>query len=167
MRKLSEINKMAKDIKALELDVYSKEDGSSQALILFDGVLDSKRLLQSYEIEALSNHFYGNAIISAANTTMLDELHSLLTDLCDKGFRSSDGGTMIYPVKAKFDDLVVKKHSEEYSGPVNVVITKTDSLEHNILVLTCHWGNNLFRNDYYVVGVIGDTEDIEQLIEQI
>lgn len=167
MRKLSEINRIAKDIKALELDVDSKEGVSSQALILFDGVLDSKKLLQSYEIEALSNHFYGNANISEANTTMLDELHSLLTDLCDKGFRSSDGGTMIYPVKAKFDDLVRKEHSEEYSGPVNVVITKTESLEHNILILTCHWGNNLFRNDYYVVGVIGETEDMELMLERI
>lgn len=163
MRKLSEMRgQMTKTP-----PVKNTDCDTSLSLILFENVLDSEKLLHSPEIQALVKLCFGEVNLSKAHTALMEDLHSLIGDEVYKGLRKTDGTTMIYPVKAKLTDLLEENHNPEYSGPLNVLLLKPDDTEHNILVLTTHWSDNLFRNDHSVVGVIGDTADIEDMIDKI
>lgn len=163
MRKLSEIMKESRDNAPVDT---TPDNDSSQSLIVFENVLDSEKVLHSSEIETLLEHFYGNANLSTAHTPLLEKLNTLIENIANKGLTSTDGRAMIYPVKDDFDNLVLEDHNLDYSGPLNILIVKPDEIERNLLVLTCHWGDNLFRNDHSVVGVIGETEDLEDLIDR-
>ena len=72
---------------------------------------------------------------------------------------------MIYPVKAKFEDWTLETHSDEYSGPLYIQVLSTDEAFLNILTINCQWDDGLFRNDNYVIGVIMDTEDAENVVK--
>ena len=71
---------------------------------------------------------------------------------------------MVYPIKARFEDLAHDTHSDEYSAPLYLFLFDTDEIK-NLLVLTCQWYDGLFRNDYYVVGVIAPEDRVLGLIE--
>ena len=132
---------------------------SSQVLVLFDDVLDGKQLLQLPEILALVKHFYGKVELSLVKIMDNPEkLHDWFREAQYKSDRQETG--MIYPVKARFDDLTLATHSDEFSGPLYVRILTPDETIFDVLTISCQWSDGLFRNDYYVVGAIVDTEDL-------
>lgn len=134
---------------------------SSQALVLFDGVLDGEKLLESPEIKSLVNHFYGGADLSVFKVDNPERLHDWFREA---QYKSDHQGTgMIYPVKARFDDLTLATHSDEFSAPLYVRIFKPDETVFDVLTITCHWFDGIFRNDYYVVGAIVDAEDLDKI----
>ena len=133
---------------------------SSQVLVLFDEVLDGDKLLQSPEIIALVKHFYGKVELSLVKIMDNPEnLHDWFREAQYKSDRQEFG--QIYPVKARFDDLTLATHSDQFSGPLYVRIFKPDETVFDVLTITCHWSDGLFKNDYYVVGAIVDIEDLE------
>ena len=132
---------------------------SSQALVLFDEVLDGDKLLQSPEIKALVGHFYDSVNLSIVRVDDPEKLHDWFRDAQYKSDRQESG--MIYPVKAHFDDQTLATHSDQFSGPLYVRIFKPDETVFDVLTITCHWSDGLFKNDYYVVGAIVDIEDLE------
>lgn len=136
---------------------------SSQALVLFDGVLDGDKLLQSPEIIALVKHFYGKVELSLVKIDDPETLHDWFREAQYKSDRQESG--MIYPVKARFDDLTLATHSDEFRGPLYVRIFKPDETSSDVLTITCHWFDGLFRNDYYVVGAIVDPEDLGAILK--
>ena len=71
---------------------------------------------------------------------------------------------MIYPVKADFGDLTLDSFSDQFSGPLYVQIFTPDIADYYMLTFTCCWNDGVFKNDYYVVGVIADTEDLGKII---
>lgn len=131
---------------------------SSQALVLFEDVLDGEKLLQSPEIKALVKQFYDNADLSVVQIDDPEALHDWFRDAQYKSDRKGTG--MIYPVKARFDDLTLATHSDQFSGPLYVRILTPDETVFTVLTFTCHWFDGLFRNDYYVVGAIVDADDL-------
>ena len=134
---------------------------SSQALVLFHDVLDGEKLLESPEIKALVDHFYDNPSLSVVNM----ESPEILQDwLREAQYRADvQGNVMVYPFKAPFNEMTLATHSEEFSGPLLVqVFTPSESI-FDILTITCHWSDGLFVNDYYVVGAIVDTDDLEKI----
>lgn len=156
MRKLSEINSgKGEQRPALELKI-------GQSLILFDGVLDSEKLLCSDEIQALVKASYGVYNLSYED---VDRNQELLDWLREELVRSQFD-SMIYPVKAKFEDLAVKGHSDEFSGPLNVILFHPDDTECCYLVFVCHWTSpdGLFRNNEAVVGMIADNGDLKETL---
>lgn len=131
---------------------------SSQALVLFDDVLDGEKLLQSPEIITLVNHFYDSADLSIVRIDDPEKLHDWFRDA---QYKSDCQGTgMIYPVKANFDDLTLATHSDQFSAPLYVRIFKPGEAVFDVLTITCRWFDGLFRNDYYVVGAIVDADDL-------
>lgn len=132
---------------------------SSQVLVLFDDVLDGKQLLQSPEILALVKHFYGKVELSLVKIMDNPEkLHDWFREAQYKSDRQETG--MIYPVKARFDDLTLATHSDQFSGPLYVRILTPDETVFDVLTITSHWFDGIFRNDYYVVGAIVDADDL-------
>ncbi len=71
---------------------------------------------------------------------------------------------MIYPVKADFGDLTLDSFRDQFSGPLYVQIFTPDIADYDMLTFTCCWNDGIFRNDYYVVGVIADTDDLGKII---
>ena len=136
---------------------------SSQVLVLFDEVLDEQKLLLSLEIKALVNHFYDNANLSVVKIDSPEKLHDWFRDAQYKSDRQESG--MIYPVKARFDDLTLATHSDQFSGPLYVRILTPDETVFTVLTITCHWFDGLFRNDYYVVGAIVDVNDLGAILK--
>ena len=63
--------------------------------------------------------------------------------------------------------MALDTHGKEYSGPLVMTIIERGKGENDLLILTCNWGDGLFRNDYYIIGVIADTEDLEKMIDCI
>jgi len=35
--------------------------------------------------------------------------------------------------------------------------------EHPMLTITCRWGSGVFQNDYYIIGLIAYTGDLEKI----
>lgn len=160
MKKLSEIMKAPQQV-----NVDAGAQQVWQSLILFDGVLDGNKIIKSEEVNRLLTFFYGQPHLSLVDTNISKELHTWLRDemyLADVNCR-----VKIYPFKADFEDFAVKAHSEEYSGPLCIQVFKPkEALENEILVLTCRWNDNLFLNDYYVIGVIADNDDLATIIDE-
>ena len=138
---------------------------SSQALVLFDDVLDGDKLLQSPEIKALAEHFYDSVNLSIVRVDDPERLHEWFRDAQYKSDRQETG--MIYPVKARFDDLTLATHSDQFSGPLYVRIFTPDEAGNTVITITCHWYDGLFRNDYYVAGVIADSKELEGIIKDM
>ena len=135
---------------------------SSQALVLFDDVLDGEKLLESPEIKALVNHFYDSADLTVVKIDDPEKLHDWLRDA---QYKSDCQGTgIIYPVKARFENLTLATHSDQFSGPLYVHIITPDETIFDALTITCQWYDGLFRNDFYVVGAIVDTEDLGMIL---
>lgn len=139
-----------------------KRHPSTQSLVLFNDVLDGEKLLQSPEIKKLIEYFYENYDLSIVQVENPERLHDYFRE---EQYRAhNNNGSMIYPIKAHFDDLTLDTHSEEFSAPLNILIFTPPEAIFDVLTITCQWYNGLFRNDYYVVGAIVDTEDLEKIL---
>ena len=156
MRKLSELN-AGKQAPAIEITI-------GQALILFDNILDSEKLLCSDEIQSLVKATMGIYNLSYENPENSTEFQNWLRDEWYRNLENS----MIYPIKTKFEKLAQNSHNDAYSGPLNVFVFRPKDAECFYLVLTCHWTSpdGLFRNDNSVVGIIIDRDDLIQAIEK-
>ena len=155
MKKLSELM-MTKDNSSVETST------SRPVVVLFDKVLDPGKVIHSSEIDTFTNHFYGQSISATLGTEHDEELQDWLRDeLYKAGIK---GRSMIYPFKARFEDLAHDTHNDDYSCPLYLFLFDTDEIK-NLLVITCHWYDGLFRNDSDVVGVIASEETILGLVE--
>ena len=134
---------------------------SSQVLVLFDEALDGDKLLQSPEILALVKHFFGKVELSLVKIDDSETLHDWFRDAQYKSDRQESG--MIYPVKARFDDLTLATHSDQFYGPLSVQVFTPEEAIFDVLTITCQWYDGLFRNDDYVVGAIVDVEDLDKI----
>lgn len=153
MKKLSEIIRQYNEAKkkpVMEMPYVSTE---APALVLFDNVLDADKVIHSADVHIMSKGIYGDDPISVLEPENKEEFQSWLRN----ELFASDNESMTYPVKTGFDQFEAEGHSEEYSGPLNVIIFRPRGTDSYYLVLTCRWGDNLFRNDYAVVGVICPT----------
>ena len=155
MKKLSELM-MTKENSSVETST------SRPVVVLFDKVLDPGKVIHSAEIHTFTNNFYGQSISAILGTDHNEELHDWLRDELYKA--NVQGRSMVYPIKARFEDLAHDTHSDEYSAPLYLFLFDTDEIK-NLLVLTCQWYDGLFRNDYYVVGVIASEDTILGLVE--
>lgn len=135
----------------------------TQSLILFGGVLDGDKLLQSPEIEVLARHFYGGFALTLAEVENAERLHDWARDEQYKA--DAQEHAMIYYVKAPFENLKLDTCSDEFSGPLYIQVFRPDGFVYDVLTITCHWDDGLFRNDYYVAGVIANTADLEAIIK--
>ncbi|MBO7618682.1 MAG: hypothetical protein J6T22_15965 [Bacteroidales bacterium] len=138
-----------------------KRHPSTQSLVLFDNVLDAEKVLCSAEIKKLVEYFYENYDLSVIQVMNPERLQDYFRE--EQYRAGNNNGSMIYPVKAHFDDLTLDTHSEEFSAPLNVLIFTPPAAIFDVLTITCQWYNGLFRNDFYVVGVIVDTDDLRRL----
>lgn len=135
---------------------------SSQALVLFDDVLDGNKLFQSPEIRALVEHFYDGTYLSVVKIDDPGKLHDWLREAQNKS--DCQGTGMIYPVKARFEDLTLATHSDQFSGPLYVRIFTPGEAIFDVLTITCRWFDGIFRSDYYVVGAILDMEHLRAIL---
>ena len=137
---------------------------SSQALVLFDEVLDGDKLMQSPEISALVKHFYGMVELSLVKINDPEKFHD---NLREAQYRADVQGTaMIYPFKAPFGEMTLATHSDQFSGPLNVQVFTPHNAMFDVLTITCCWSDGLFRNDYYIVGAIVDADDLGKISKQ-
>jgi hypothetical protein len=60
-------------------------------------------------------------------------------------------------------NLTLDTYSDQFSGPLYIQVFHPDEFVYDVLTITCHWYDGLFRNDYYVIGVIANTADLEAL----
>ena len=97
-----------------------KRHPSTQSLVLFNDVLDGEKLLQSPEIKKLIEYFYENYDLSIVHVENPERLQDYFRE--EQYRAGNNNGSMIYPVKAHFDDLTLDTHSEEFSAPLNVSI---------------------------------------------
>lgn len=131
-------------------------------LVLFDSVLDSSKVLKSKEVDILANHFFGQSVHSVLVTVYEESLKAYFNDeLYKAGVQSR---SMIYPFKARFEDLAQDSPDDGFSGPVYLVVFNTDDLS-GLLVFICHWNDDVFTNDSYVVGAIGLEDELKKLID--
>ena len=135
---------------------------STQTLVLFDDVLDGEKVLQSPEIKKLIEYFYGNYELSVVQVENPERLHDWLRDEQYKA--DAQSGAMIYPFKARFDDLILETHSDEFSGPLYAQMFSTKISDSFVLTITCHWSDGIFLNDYYVAGAVVDMEDLKTIL---
>lgn len=168
MKKMSEIGAVGKSVEvAGDLNFLPSIDKGEvptwQSIILFDGVLDWEKVQISPEIKALILYCFGRPVYSVARTEYAGQLQEWLSHQRDKA-----EDTVICPLKASLEDLAVEGHREEYSGRLNAWIFKPvdAEMEKELIVLTCRWSDGLFQNDYYIVGVIADTEDLERITDE-
>lgn len=137
---------------------------STQSLVLFDDVLDSAKLLQSQEIKTLVTYFYGNYELSVAQVGNPEKLHDYFRE--EQYRADGQNGALIYPVKASFDDLALETHSDELSGPLYVQVFTPPGAIFDVLTITCHWTDGLFRNDFFVAGAIVDEDDLVKITKE-
>ena len=159
MRKFSEI------IKEQKVEQKNLESESGQALILFDNVLDSEKVLQSQEIEKLVICFLGKPSLSVQKLENAEKLHDWFRDEQYKA--DVQDRALVYPFKARFEDLTLENYNDQFSGPLLSQVFSSESTDNNVLTLTCPWYNGIFRNDYYVIGVIIDSADLKRGIRVI
>lgn len=156
MKKLSEVM-----LEHCVKEVQTPQIEHTPSLVLFGDVLDPEKVTRSAEIAKLTGYVFGNSTLSVVQVEDPDKLHDWFRE--EQYKIDTQGRAMIYPVKAKFEDWTLDTHSEEYSGPLNVQVLFTDDTTLDILTITCKWYDGLFRNDYYVVGVIVDAKDLERI----
>lgn len=157
MKKLSEL---------MAMTTNDSPEGTKQTprptLVLFDSVLDSSKVLKSKEVDILANHFFGQSVHSVMVTVYEEQLKSYFQDeLYKAGVQSR---SMIYPFKAKFEDFAQGSLVEGFSGPLYLVIFNNDDFS-GLLVFICHWNDDVFTNDSYVVGAIGLEDELKKLID--
>ena len=158
MKKLSELMAMATTITS-----EVTEQTIRPTLVLFDSVLDSSRVLKSKEVDILANHFFGHSVHSVLVTVYEEKLQDYVREeLYKAGVQSR---SMIYPFKAKFEDLAQDSPGDGFSGPLYLVVFNTDDLS-GVLVFICHWNDEVFTNDSYVVGAIGLEDELKSLIDK-
>lgn len=156
MKKLSEL---------MAMTTNDSPEGTKQiprpTLVLFDSVLDSSKVLKSKEVDILANHFFGQSVHSVVVTVYEEQLKSYFQDeLYKAGVQSR---SMIYPFKARFEDLAQDSRNG-FSGPVYLVVFNNDDFS-GLLVFICHWNDEVFTNDSYVVGAIGLEDELKKLID--
>lgn len=144
------------------IEVQSPSPSPTPSLVLFGDVLDSEKVINSLEIGRLAEYFFGTSTPTVVQVEDQERLHDWLRE--EQYKMAVQGRTMIYPVKAKFEDWTLETHSDEYFGPLYIHVLSTDEAELNILTITCQWYDGLFRNDHYVVGAIVAAEDLEKLV---
>lgn len=148
MKKLSEI-------------LLEEQQLTTPTLILFDDVLDPEKVLQSPEVNKIVNYFFGSSIVSFLQPDNFEQLHDFFRDTQFKD------GSMIYPVKADFDELTLETYSDQFSGPAYIQINTPDETSFPVLTVTSQWYDGLFRNDYYVIGAVVDAKDLKQIIGDV
>lgn len=166
MRKLSEINADTIDARPANMIpcIDRGESESWQALILFDNVLDTEKILNSPEIDRLVKYLYGKRNLELCSTNYPEDLHDWLRDELYKA--EINDQSILHRFKVPFEDFTLPNHSSEFSGELLAVMFKpTCDGERDFLVLTCVWDNGMFRNDNYIVGVIADTDELADLID--
>ena len=161
MRRLSEI------LRSETLPLLENGEATGwQGLVLFDGgsALDKEKILSCPEITRLLVYFYGQARCTGVGTASLLELQDWLNEQMHKA--EVNDYAMVYPVKTPFEELTVDGYQGgELSGPLNMVIFQPDGVsENDFLVLTCCWQGELLRNNYNIIGVIADTDDLLTII---
>ena len=122
MKKLSELMTMTNDLSSPE---------TKPVVVLFDGVLDAGKLLHCQEIDTFANHFFGKPISAILGTDHNEELHDWLRDELYKA--NVQGRSMVYPIKARFEDLAHDTHSDEYSAPLYLFLF--DKMPHILQVI--------------------------------
>ena len=137
----------------------------TQSLVLFGGVLDGEKLLHSPEIEILVNHFFGGLALTLTEVETADQLHDWAREEQYKA--DAQERAMIYYVKAKFEDLKLDTCSGQFTGPLYVQVFRPAGFKSDVLTITCYWNDGLFRNDYYVAGVIADSKELEGIIKDM
>lgn len=157
MKKLSEL---------MAMTTNDSPEGTKQTprptLVLFDSVLDSSKVLKSKEVDILANHFFGQSVHSVMVTVYEEKLQDYFRDeLYKAGVQSR---SMIYPFKARFEDLAQDSPGGGFSGPVYLVVFNNDEFS-GLLVFICHWNDEVFTNDEYVVGAIGLEDELKKLID--
>lgn len=168
MRKISELLKQQKAIEeqrseANEIDIASPQP--IQSLILFNGVLSGEKLIQLPEIETLVNHFYGGLALTLVETENAEQLHDWAREEQYKA--DAQEHAMIYHMKTKFEDLTLDTYSDQFSGPLYIQVFHPAETVYDVLTITCHWYDGLFRNDYYVIGVIVNTTDLDAIMKSM
>lgn len=128
------------------------------SLVLFGDVLDPEKVVNSPELGKLAEYFFGTSTLTVLQVEGQEKLHDWFRE--EQYKLGVQGRTMIYPVKAKFEDWTLETHSDEYSGPLYIHVLSTDEAGLN-LTITCQWYDGLFRNDYSVVGAIVAAEDLD------
>lgn len=157
MKKLSELMAMTTTFSS-----EATEQNPRPTLVLFDSVLDSSKVLKSKEVDILANHFFGQSVHSVLVTVYEEKLQDYVRDeLYKAGVQSR---SMIYPFKARFETLAQDSPGDGFSGPVYLVVFNTDDLS-GVLVFICHWNDEVFTNDEYVVGAIGLEDELKKLID--
>lgn len=157
MKKLSELMAMTITNSSDETTIVPRP-----TLVLFDGVLDSSKVLKSKEVDILANHFFGHSVRSVLVTVYEEKLKDYVRDELYKS--DVQGRSMIYPFKAKFENLAQDSPGEGFSGPLYMVIINNEDLS-GLLVFTCHWSDEVFRNESYMVGAIGLEDELKKLID--
>ena len=156
MKKLSELMAMTTN------DSSVVTTATRPTLVLFDSVLNSDKVLKSKEVDILANHFFGQSVHSVLVTVYEEQLKSYFQDeLYKAGVQSR---SMIYPFKARFEDLTQDSPGDGFSGPVYLVVFNNDDFS-GLLVFICHWNDDVFTNDSYVVGAIGLEDELKKLID--
>ena len=168
MKKLSDLMKQQNAIEEQRteeniIDIASPQP--TQSLVLFDGVLSGEKLIHLSEIETLVNHFYGGLALTLAETENAEQLHDWAREEQYKA--DAQEHAMIYHMKTKFEDLTLDTYSDQFSGPLYIQVFHPAETIYDVLTITCHWYDGLFRNDYYVIGVIANTADLETIITKI
>lgn len=159
MKKLSELLKHRDRVE----EQRKASSQPTQTLILFNNVLSGKKLLQSPEIEMLVNYCYGEMALAVVQTEYAERLHDWARDEQYKA--DVQERAMICHLKAKFEDLVLDTCSNQFSGPLYVQIFHPTGATSNVLTITCCWNDGIFKNDYYVVGVIVETTDWDAIVK--
>lgn len=142
-------------------EVQLPSPSPTPSLVLFGDVLDPEKVVNSPELGKLAEYFFGTSTLTVLQVEGQEKLHDWFRE--EQYKLGVQGRTMIYPVKAKFEDWTLETHSDEYSGPLYIHVLSTDEAGLN-LTITCQWYDGLFRNDYSVVGAIVAAEDLEKLV---
>ena len=142
-------------------EVQSPSPSPTPSLVLFGDVLDPEKVVNSPELGKLAEYFFGTSTLTVLQVEGQEKLHDWFRE--EQYKLGVQGRTMIYPVKAKFEDWTLETHCDEYSGPLYIHVLSTDEAGLN-LTITCQWYDGLFRNDYSVVGAIVAAEDLEKLV---
>ena len=158
MKKLSELL-----LERCTIEVQTPAPHPTPALVLFGDVLDPDKVINSPEIEKLADYFFANSNLSVVQVEDPEKAHDWLRE--EQYKTDIQGHAMIYPVKAKFEDLTLDTYSDQFSGPLYIQVFHPAETVYDVLTITCHWYDGLFRNDYYVIGVIANTADLEAILK--
>ena len=166
MRKISELLKRQKAIEEQRGEANLIDTAlpqPTQSLVLFNGVLAGEKLIRLPEIEKLVNYCYGGLALTLSQTEYAEQLHDWAREEQYKA--DAQEHAMIYHMKTKFEDLTLDTYSDQFSGPLYIQVFHPAETVYDVLTITCRWYDGLFRNDYYVIGVIADTRDLGMIIQ--